>query len=82
MKGIQKNVKYTSFSTADADHSQKTAEGKYTAHGPTEGLKNDPFLGKKSLKKRIFLNFPGYGTWLKRSGVKFCVRKSLVEKNP
>ena len=54
MKGIQKNVKYTSFSTDDADHSQKTTEGKYTAHGPTEGLKNDPFLGKKASKNAFF----------------------------
>ena len=47
-------MKYTYFSTDDADHSQKTTEGKYTAHGPTEGLKNDPFLGKTASKNAFF----------------------------
>ena len=57
MKGIQKNVKYTSFSTADADDSQKTRKARYTAYGPTEGLENDPFLGKKASRNVIFLVF-------------------------
>ena len=54
MKGIQKNVKYTSFSTADADDSQKTRKAKYAAYGPTEGRENDPFLGKKASKTHFF----------------------------
>ena len=43
MKEIEKKVKCTCFTTDDADRSRRKTEGKYTANGPTEGLKNDPF---------------------------------------
>ena len=41
-------MEYTFFSPDDADDSQKTRKARYTAYGPTEGLENDPFLGKKA----------------------------------
>ena len=47
-------MKYTFFSTDYADDCIKYREAGYTPYSPTEGLKNDPFLGEKRLKN-VFL---------------------------
>ena len=54
-------MKYTFFSTDYADDSKKDRKAGYTPYSPTEGLKNDPFLGKKRLKNVFFLIFLATG---------------------
>ena len=47
-------MEYTFFSPGNADDFQKIRKAGYTAYGPTEGLENDPFLGRKPQKTYIF----------------------------
>ena len=54
-------MKYTYFSTDDTDDSQKDRKARYTAYGPTEGLENDPFLGKKKHPETYIFEF----SWLR-----------------
>ena len=54
-------MEYTFFSPDNADDSQKTRKAGYTAYGPTEGLENGPFLGRKASKNIHFLIFLAKG---------------------
>ena len=54
-------MEYTFFSPDDADDSQKTRKAGYTAYGPTEGLEDDQFLGRKASKNVHFWIFLAKG---------------------
>ena len=74
-------MEYTFFSPGDADASQKTRKARYTAYGPTEGLENGPFFGRKSSKNVHFWIFLAKGPRWEDRATRRALEKVYFKKS-